>query len=457
MAEAEPFERTIIQNADYVVTMDEDLRVLENTSVAVNGNQITEIGDITPTRFDRVIEGAGRIVLPGLINTHHHTFQALLRGHPELQNQPINNWIRLVSGLVKQMDADMIYNSETINMAELIRYGCTTTTDMLYLHPPNRGDFFRATVNAGKEIGMRFHPYRGSVSVGESNGGLFPDDIVETPREITRATFKAFLAHNDPEPFSMTRVGAAPCNVFTSSAEDYRAAAEMSKDLSMNIQTHAYESSDEAAYVAERYGFRPLEYLCSLGWAGTRASLTHCIYIGSAEVQDLADSGMHVVHCPISNARASIGERGVAPIKELLEAGINIALGTDGSAGNDSSNIREELKWARIMPGTRRESTYLSPLTVLGMATIDAAQLLNRPEIGSLELGKAADLAIFPIDNVENAGSWDPVTGFVSNQAVPAETVMINGRLVLENGVFQTIDIARAIGNTRKDLAKLKG
>ena len=446
----------LIKDADLVVTMDAEERVLENASVLVRGNQIETVGDVKEDNYDKVIDGVGKIVLPGLINTHHHTFQALLRGHPGLQNQPIDRWISTVSEVARSMDADMIYNGTLTNMAELIKYGCTTTTDMSYIFPRRRGDFMGATIAAASEIGMRFHPYRGSMSRGQRDGGLFPDDMVEGSGAISDAVEELIDKHHDHTPFAMTRIGAGPCTIFSSYEEDFKRTAWLSEVWDINIQTHLAESAYELRYSLDRFGKRPLQYLRDLGWVGARTSFVHCIEVTPGEIRQMAQDGSSVVHCPISNARAPLGEAGIAPVQEMLEIGVNVAIGTDGSAGNDSSNVREELRWARTMQGARPATTYLSPLDVLRMATVGGAGLLNWPEIGSLQPGKAADLVVFPMDTLEQAGSWDPLTAFVSTHAIPAEQVIINGRLVMENGQLRTVDELEIVRNTRLSLKKLR-
>ncbi len=446
----------LIKNADYVVTMDGDERVLEGASVLVDGNMITEVGHIDPGSYDKVIDGAGKIVLPGLINSHHHTFQALLRGHPDLQNQPIDRWIGAVSDVARVMDEDMIYNAARSNMAELVKYGCTTTTDMMYLFPKGRGDFMAGAIAAAGEVGMRFHPYRGSMSQSQKDGAFFPDDMVEDSDTIASSTVSLIQSHHDSSPFSMLRIGVAPCAIYASSALDYLYAADIAFHYGVQLQTHLGESAAENEMSVSRYGKRPFSHLREMSWEGKDVSFVHCINIDDAEVGAMARAGIHIVHCPISNARAPVGDTGIARVSEMLEAGINVAIGTDGSAGNDSSNVREELKWARTMQGVRRMSTYLSPIEALRMATRSGARLLNWPEIGSLAPGQAADIAVFSRDTLEQAGSWDPLAALVSTQATPAEAVIINGRMVVEDGQLCTVDAPEVVRDTNVSLKKLR-
>ena len=433
-------EKTIlIKDADYVVTMDKSDRVLKHASVFIEGSYIREV-DSKRTSADRVISARGKIVLPGLVNCHHHMFQCVMRGMPELQNQPIDRWINIVCETTKKMDAETIYYSALANMAELLLYGCTTTTDMLYLFPRGKKGFFEATIQAAKDIGIRFHPYRGSMSLSKKDGAEFPDDVVEDSDDIASESEQMIRTYNDNSPDSMLKIGLAPCTIFTSSKQDYRNAAIISKQYGVNIQTHLAESAFENEYSMKNFHKRPLAYLRDFGWEGERVSFTHCINVNVQEIKSLASTKTNVVHCPISNARKPVGSIGVAPIWEMLDEGINIAVGVDGSAGNDSSNMLEELRWARTMQGVRKESTYLKPEKVLRMGTINGARVLNwESVIGSVDVGKAADIAMFSLDGVESAGACDPITALLSTQARRADTVIANGSVVVENGRLFTI------------------
>ena len=423
----------LIKDADYVVTLDKSDRVLKHASVFIEGSYIREV-DSKRTSADRVISARGKIIIPGFVDCHHHMFQCVMRGMPELQNQPIDRWINIVCETTKKMDAETIYYSALANMAELLLYGCTTTTDMLYLFPRGKKGFFEATIQAAKNIGIRFHPYRGSMSLSKKDGAEFPDDVVEDSDDIASESEQMIRTYNDNSPDSMLKIGLAPCTIFTSSKQDYRNAAIISKQYGVNIQTHLAESAFENEYSMKNFHKRPLAYLRDLGWEGEHVSLTHCINVNTKEIEAIASSNTNVVHCPISNARKPLGEAGVAPIWELLERNVNVSVGVDGSAGNDSSNMLEELRWSRTMQGVRRESTYLKPEKVFRMGTINGARLLNwESAIGLIEVGKAADIAMFNLDGVESAGACDPLTALLSTQARRADMVMVNGNVVVEN------------------------
>ncbi len=443
-------EKTIlIKDAEYIVTMDATNRILRRASLFIEGSVIREV-DSKRTQADRVISARGKIVIPGLINCHHHMFQCMMRGMPELQNQTIDQWINIVCETTKEMDAEAIYYSALANMAELLLYGCTTTTDMLYLFPKGKKGFFEATIKAARDIGIRFHPYRGSMSLSRKDGALFPDDVVEDSDTIASDSEEAIRKYHDVSKNSMLKIGLAPCTIFTSTREDYKNAARLSEQYGVNIQTHMGESEFENSYSLHHFKSKPLRYLQSLGWKGKRVSLTHCISVHSKEIQVLRDTETHVVHCPISNARKPIGSIGVAPIWEMLKEGVNIAVGVDGSAGNDSSNMLEELRWARTMQGVRKESTYLKAEKVLRMGTINGARALNwESVIGSIEVGKAADVATFGLDRIESAGACDAMMALLSTQAQRADTVIANGIIIVAKGRLLTMSEKVIVEKTR--------
>lgn len=449
----------LIKDADYIVTMDATNRILRHASLYIEGSVIREV-DSKRTRADRVISAQGKIVIPGLINCHHHMFQCTMRGMPQLQNQTIDRWINIVCKTTKKMDAETIYYSALANMAELLLYGCTTTTDMLYLFPKGKKGFFEATIQAARDIGIRFHPYRGSMSLSRKNGALFPDDVVEDSDTIASETESMIRKYHSADRDAMLKIGIAPCTIFTSSAQDYKNASSLSKRYGVNIQTHLSESEFENAYATKNYKKRPLAYLGDLGWEGERVSFTHCINVNAQEIKSLASKKSNVVHCPISNARSPIGEGGIAPIYEMLKQGVNVAIGVDGSAGNDSSNVLEELRWARTMQGARKESTYLKSIDTLAMGTRNGAKALNwDTTIGSIEKEKQADLAIFDLNNdIEYAGAYhNPVTALLACQARRAYNTIVNGRIVVEAGVLQTKFEEAILKRFQKSIARLHG
>lgn len=425
----------LIKDADYIVTMNNNREILRNYSILIEGNRIKKLTKKN-VKADKVINASGMIVIPGFINCHHHMFQCGLRGNPKLQNQKIDKWIKIVCDYTKQIDEEVVYYSALANMAELLLYGCTTTTDMHYIFPKNKNGFFEATIRAAKDIGIRFHPYRGSMSLSKKNGSFFPDDVVEDSEAIALQSEEMIRRYHDSSSQSMLKIGMAPCTIFTSSKLDYENATFLSKRYKINLQTHLSESEFENNYSLKKLGRRPFKYLHDMGWVGEKVSFVHGINLNKEEIREIAKTKTNIIHCPISNARAPIGEKGIAPVWEMLEDKVNVAIGTDGSASNDSSNVLEELRWARTLQGIRKESTYLKPMQVLEIGTINGAKLLNWTDsIGSIEEKKAADISCFKIKNkIEHTGSiWDPITLLISTQAVRAEVVIDNGKVVVKN------------------------
>lgn len=444
----------LIKNAEYLVTMNPKREVLRRASVFIRDNQIVEVNSKKKSA-DQVINATGMIVLPGFINCHHHLFQAFLRHVPEMQNQRrIDRWIGMVSRLTKRMDPEAHYWAALINMVELLLSGCTTTTDMLYLFPKqfNSLELFSAGIQASKDLGMRFHPYRGSMSLSKKDGALFVDDVVEASDEIVEHTVEAIKRFHDSSTNSLCRVGIAPCTIFTSTQKDYRNASALAKEYDLNLQTHLSESQYEEEYSQKKYHKTPLEYLQSLGWDDERVNFVHGIEVNQGDIRLLQKSNGSVCHCPISNARSPVGQKGIAPIAELLEAKVTVGIGVDGSAGNDSSNMLEEMRWARTIQGARKQATYLKPLDVISMATIGGARALRWDKaIGSLDPGKKADICIFTLnDSVGHVGAWDQVGSLLSCQTKRAHTVLVDGRVVARDGELLTMNESKIIEKARK-------
>jgi len=437
---------TLIRNASEVYTGNLDEPRLSNVDILIKNNQIAAIGhELDGTEDVAVIVNAdGKIVTPGLINTHDHSSQTFMRGHPDLQNQPIKKWIAKVGELSQKMDPEAHHLAALANMAELMLSGCTTTTDMLYVYPKKYDDqeLFEAAIEAATMLGMRFHPFRGSMSLSQKNGASFGDYLVQTSEEIAGSTEDSINTHHDESDMAVVKVGIAPCTIFTSSEQDYQNAVELAGLYNVNLQTHLAESEYEHQYALKKYSKSPLQFLQSLGWDTDRVSFVHCIEMDDHDIGLLVAHNCSVCHCPISNARAPVGQKGIAPISEMLKVGVNVSIGVDGSAGNDSSNMLEEMRWARTMQGAKSGSTYLSADKVLYMATMGGAKALRwQDTIGSIEPGKAADIAIFDVhDSVGNVGVWDKIGGLVSTQARRADTVIVNGKIVVSGGQLVSMD-----------------
>ncbi|MDZ7587575.1 MAG: amidohydrolase family protein, partial [Patescibacteria group bacterium] len=371
-------------------------------------------------------------------NTHHHLSQAFFRHVPEFQNQRIDKQINLLCRLTKKMTPEAHYWAAMVNMAELILSGCTTTADFSYVFSRqyDAGELFGAAIKAASDLGMRFHPFRGSMSLSKKDKALFADEVVESTDEIAANTETVIKRWHQKEGDGMVKIGIAPCTVFTNTGEDFQQAVLLAKKYKVNLQTHLSETKYEQDFVRVKYRTTPLEYLQKLGWDNDRVSWVHGIELGQKEMLLIKKHNQSVCHCPISNARSAIGQKGIAPVWEMLRTGVNVCLGVDGSAGNDSSNILEEMRWARTLQGIRPEATYLKPMDVFYMATMGGAKALRWDDmLGSIEPGKCADIAIFDLnDSISHVGVWDKVGSLISCQTKRADTVIINGKVVVDNG-----------------------
>lgn len=442
----------LIKNARQLVTMNQRREIIRNGSILIEGNKIIEINSKLKNA-DIVLDATGKIILPGFINTHHHFFQAFLRHVPAMQNQRIDKWIAILSNFAKKMSPEARYQAAMVNMVELLFSGCTTAADMSYIFPQkfNHLDLFASEVKAANDIGIRFHPFRGSLSLSKKDGSEFDDDVVENSDQIIERTRQIIDKFHQSGRDAMLKVGIGPCTIFTNTPKDYRQAAILAKEFDLNLQTHLSESNFEQQLVQEKYHKTPLELFQSLGWDDERANFVHCLELENQDIDLLKKHHSSVCHCPISNARSSLGQQGVAPIWEMLEKGLTISIGVDGSAGNDSSNILEEMRWARTMQGVRPQSTYLKPEDVLYMGTMGGARALRWDDmLGSLEVGKCADLAIFDIrDSISHVGVWDEIGSLISCQAKRADTVIINGKIVIDQGQLQTLNETKVIKKAR--------
>ncbi len=427
----------LIKNADYIWTGKEKLR---DSSILIENNEIKYIGN--ETNSDCIINAEGMIVTPGFINTHHHMTQSLFRNVDYMQNQPIEKWVYNVSKLSKNLTYEAVYFSSLINMAELLLSGCTTTVDFFYLYPNNRNDLADYTIKAAQNIGIRFNLIRSSVT----NSNLFPSFVCQKEDDIMVDTESLVIEYHNPDKFSMMQIGTGPCSIFTSSKSEFEKSRDLAGKHNLNMFTHLSETEWENKYCIEMFGKRPLEYLESLKWLGKNVVLAHCVNLNEKEIKKLAETKTGVSHCPISNARGS----GIASVTEMIENNVRIGIGVDGSAGNDSSNILEELRWARTLQGARGRN-YLDAYKVLEIGSKGGADLLNRDDIGTIEIGKAADIVIFdPRCEIGMAGSHDPVSSLISSQAIPARHVFVNGRHVVKDYELLTVNLNEIIKNQKR-------
>ncbi len=451
--------RTVIEGAA-VVTVDAARTEHGTGHVVVEGNRVVAVGSgRAPDALRRgasVVDAAGCLVTPGFVNTHHHLYQWVTRGLAV--DHSLFDWLTRLYPVWAGIDEDSVGVAARGALAWLALTGCTTTTDHHYVFPRAGGDVFGAEILAAQEVGLRFHPCRGSMDLGHSQGGLPPDDVVEARDDVLIATDEAISRWHDPSPGSMLRVAVAPCSPFSVTAELMTEAAELARRRGVRLHTHLAETLDEEAFCRQRFGCSPLEYVEGLGWLGPDVWFAHAVHLDDIAVKRLGESGTGVAHCPSSNARLGAG---TARARDLRDAGVPVGLGVDGAASNEAASMIEELRHAVLFARARGGPQALRVRDALEMATIGGAAVLGRAdEIGSLEVGKLADLAVWRLDTLAHADITDPVAALVLGSAPPLELLMVDGRVVVEQGVVRTIDqhaLARRAADVHRSLLSRAG
>ncbi len=415
---------------------DVDLSIVDGKVEAIGAD--LEIGDGT-----RVIDGSWRVVYPGFINTHHHLYQTLTRNVPEVHCAELFDWLRTLYEVWRGLAAEAVEVSTEVGIAELLLSGCTTTSDHLYLFPAGAPEeLLDVEIETARRMGMRFHPARGSMNLGRSQGGLPPDDLVQSADVILRDCERVIDKYHDPSPFSMCRVVLAPCSPFSVTTELLEQTAILGRERGLRLHTHLAESKDENEFCLATHDRRPLDYMIGTGWVGEDVWFAHGIYFEDEEIRQLASTGTGIAHCPASNLRLGSG---VCKVPRLLEAGVNVGLAVDGSASNDASSMVREMQLALLLHRVTTAVDALPPAQVLSLATVGSAKLLGRPELGRLTVGAAGDAAIFRLDRVDFAGAMrDPASAILyCGSAVRADCTIVAGEVLVENGHLVGIDEQR--------------
>lgn len=450
--------RTLIHDARLVVPMDAARRRIPGGYVVIEDDRVAQVGaPPVPDRLeaDRRIDARGRVVLPGLVNTHHHLPQVLTRCVPRVQQAPLFRWLTELYPVWRGFDEASVEAAALAGLGELLLTGATTTTDHLYLFPAGQQRLIDAEIRAARTLGIRFQPTRGSMSVGQSRGGLPPDDVCQDEAAILADARRLLDEYHDPRPRAMLRIGLAPCAPFSVSEELMRATAELARERGVRLHTHLAETLDEERYCLERYGCRPVEFLRRLGWLGPDVWLAHCVHLNQEEVALFGATRTGVAHCPSSNYRLGSG---LAPVRALLDAGAPVGLGVDGSASNDTSNLLAEARQALL--AHRRDpdpARWLSAEDVLWMATRGGAACLGRDDIGSLEPGKAADVILVDTTRLSHAGAGsDPLAALVfAPFPQPVDLAIVNGRVCVEGGRLVGVDEAAIVERVERMSAGL--
>ncbi len=414
--------------------MDATRRAITAGDVLLRDGVIAAVGVDFPSDGCSVVNAEGCLVTPGLVNTHHHLYQTMTRAVPGAEDAALFGWLQTLYPIWAAMRPDDFFTSAQVGMVELLLSGCTTTADHLYLYP--NGARLEDTIHAAQEIGMRFHPTRGAMSIGESDGGLPPDHLVEREAAILDDMIRVIDAFHDASHGSMLRVGVAPCSPFSVSRELMRDAAVLARDKSVMMHTHLAENDEDIAYSLERFGMRPGQYAEELGWTGPDVWHAHCVKLNPQEIALFARTQTGVAHCPCSNCRLASG---IAPVRAMRDAGVPVGLGVDGSASNDSGNLMAEARQTMLLQRVAYGAGAMSPGEALEIATRGGAQILGRDDCGSLEVGKCADVVIWDMEDVSAAGNWDPAAILLAGPSL-ARDVFVNGKQVVAEGHITTLD-----------------
>ena len=441
----------IALHADVLVTMDAQRREIKDGALVADGPALQWVGPSSelPAQYQALIDDGsaqvldmrGKVVIPGLVNTHHHMYQSLTRAVPAAQDAELFGWLQNLYMLWSHLTPEMIYASTQTAMAELMLSGCTTTSDHLYLYP--NGAKLDDAIAAAQVMGMRFHAARGSMSLGRSKGGLPPDAVVEEEEAILRDSLRLIEQYNDNRRHAMLRVVLAPCSPFSVTRDLMRESANMARTHGVSLHTHLAENDNDVAFSLEKFGQTPAQYAESLGWVGPDVWHAHCVKLDEAGIQLFARTGTGVAHCPCSNMRLASG---IAPIRHMCDAGVPVGLGVDGSASNDGAHMLGEVRQAMLLQRVGHGPAAMTARQALEIATLGGAKILNRDDIGALAAGMSADFVAFDMHQIGYAGAGhDPVAALVFCTPTNVDTSVINGRVVVHQGKLQTADLTHII------------
>ena len=442
---------TVIKNADLIISMDDVRRVLNNYDILISDGQIQKVEkNIRLNGLEKVIDAAGCLVTPGLVNTHHHLFQSLTKAVPGGHNALLFGWLKTLYPIWSLFGPEEIRISTILGLSELALSGCTMSSDHLYLFP--NGATLDDTIFAAQEVGLRFYPTRGSMSIGESQGGLPPDSLVEKERDIINDCIRLIDKFNDTSPASMIRVGLAPCSPFSVTRELMRDTAVLARDKKVTLHTHLAENQEDIAYSLEKFGCRPGQYAEELGWTGKDVWHAHCVKLDKQEINLFSRSRTGVSHCPCSNCRLGSG---IAPINEMLTSGVNVGLGVDGSASNDSGSLISEARQAMLLQRVSNGADAMSAMDALELATRGGADILGRPECGRIQVGARGDLAIWDISGIDSAGSWDPAALLLAGPK-KVKHLVVEGRIIVCDGNIVTVKMSEVLSETKRLVQNLQ-
>lgn len=437
----------VIRNASHAITMDGP--DYSDIDILISDGVIQEVGANLVAPEAEEMDARRFLVTPGLVNTHHHLYQTLTRGVRGGQDALLFGWLKTLYPIWARFTPDDMTVSTTLGLAELALSGCSTSSDHLYLFP--NGSRLDDTIFAAREFGLRFHPTRGAMSIGESAGGLPPDSLVENEAAILDDCIRVIDTFHDATPGSMVRVGVAPCSPFSVSRELMRDAAILARDKGVRLHTHLAENDEDVSYSQEMFGCRPGQYAEDLGWTGDDVWHAHCVKLDTQEIDLFSRTGTGVAHCPCSNCRLGSG---IAPVRTMRDAGVPVGLGVDGSASNDQANMADEARVAMLLQRVANGADKMSAREALEIATLGGAQVLGRDDIGRIRPGMRADLALWDISGIESAGNWDPAA-FLMAGPRKVTHLFVEGRRIVRDGQCTTVDLPVEIEKGRKSVERL--
>jgi len=454
----------LVRNAAVLVTMDAHRREISEGGLFIRDGFIEQVGSSAdlPESADEILDLTDHLVLPGLINTHHHFYQTLTRAVPAAQDANLFNWLKTLYPIWGRMTPDDIRISTQTALAELALSGCTTASDHLYIFP--NGSRLDDEILAAQQVGLRLHASRGSMSLGESKGGLPPDQVVEDENFILKDSQRLIETYHDPNPGAMTQVVLAPCSPFSVTTELMRQSASLAREYGVHLHTHLAETQDEEAFCEAKFGYRPVPYMEIVNWLGEDVWFAHSVHVSAQEIEIYRQTGCGVAHCPTSNMRLASG---IAPVLRMLQAGVNVGLGVDGSASNDSSNMLAEVRQAMLLARLNASlggaslsgqdaPALMTARQALEIATIGSAAVLGRSDLGTLEIGKCADFFAVDLNRLDFAGSLhDPVAALVFCAPLQADYTVVGGNIVIKDGQFVNLDLPKLVAQHNQAAKRL--
>jgi len=449
--------RTLMRDIAFLMTGDVRRQELKDAYVLVDDNIITAIGTGAPildAPADHVISGTRKLMMPGFVNTHHHLYQTLFRNVPQVEHAKLFDWLTFLYEHWKYIDEEAVYTSAQVGICEMLKTGVTTTTDHLYLYPYGNNAIIDAEIRAARDVGVRFHPTRGSMSLSKKDGGLPPDNVVQTDEEILVESERVIRQYHDRGRYAMTRIALAPCSPFSVTTDLMKQTAALAEREDVLIHTHLAETQDEEEFCLETFGFRPVDYMEEVNWLTPRSWFAHLVWASDGDIRKLSEHECGMAHCPASNMRLGSG---IAPVTVMKQTNMRIGIGVDGSASNDTNSFIGEVRLATLLQRVKYGAGALTSREALAMASMGGARVLRMDsDIGSIEVGKAADLIMWDLDTLEFAGGLhDPFTAPVMCDAKQVSLNMVNGKVLIENGQFMNIDIRALVARQNTIAAHL--